>query len=86
MKKRLLKAMPRVSLLKLRPELSEEVVNDRESMASIGNNDVATGDNETNNNHDSEIIASIKSICTRFHRIISCRKKSGDDEINFTKM
>ena len=86
MKKRLRKAIPRVPLLKLRPELSEEVIYDRESMASIENNKVVTGDNETNNSHDSEIIASIKSICTRFYRIISCRKKSGNDEINFTKM
>ena len=43
MKKRLLKAMPHIPLLKIRPELSEQETYDQEGME---NNDVVNGDEE----------------------------------------
>ena len=76
MKKRLHKAMPRVPLLKLRPELSEEVIYDRES---IENQDATDGqdDNEAN---------MIRSIYTRFLRMFFCMRNSGNDEMRLVEM
>ena len=79
MKKRLHKAMPRVPLLKLRPELSGEVIYDRESMESIENQDAMDGqdDNEAN---------MIIPIYTRFLRMFFCMRNSGNDEMRLVEM
>ena len=79
MKKRLHEAMPHDPLLKLRPELSEEVIYDRESIESIENQDTMDGqdDNEAN---------MIRSIYTRFLRMFFCMRNSGNDEMRLVEM
>ena len=88
MKKRLLKVMPHIPLLKIRPEVVELNKNAEERTEDAENNDVMNdhGDDETNVDDNATCQAHSVDCCFCVKRIFFRRRESDNDEIPLVDM